>query len=697
MPQLDKKRLDEIKANNEIDGTLFQFAYGFNVNINVQKESTKDSLENGILYRLKIRSTSAKSLNLIFGNYKLPESANLFLYGNNADLSDGAFTKQNNKKNKQLATEPIRGDVMTVEYFEPYDVEFSEPLIINKISHGLYGTEDGNYGASGNCQVDINCAEGNVWQDEKRSVVKIIINGTGLCSGALVNNTSNDGTPYILTANHCICNQNEAQNSVYIFNYESPTCNGIDGSVTQSVSSADLRATNAASDFALLELSSIPPASYNAFYAGWDRQNNATTAGVGIHHPMGDVKKISAYNTALANSNCMNFNGNGGCGTVLYPNANFWRVNWIATVNGHSVTEGGSSGSPLFNNQSRIVGQLYGAGTCNNSNCENPNTDTANFGKLFSSWTGPNNASRLSFWLDPNNTGANTVNGMYLCTSNTSISGPNLLCSTATSYSVTGLPPGSTISWTTSGNVLRNSAQGSNPCNFSANGSGSGWIRATITNVGSCIPGFVTKNIQVGTPSASNIIMWNDTQVSYPYNTTPANTPVVFQVGYPPGDRCAILDVQWDISSSHSIFTGPMPCTPDNNSNKYIVFNSPGTVYVKSKIKNSCGWSSWSAATVMNVTSGSYMYSVYPNPSSGEFFIAPAQSVQKVSLIGQPVISSNGLEIEIYDLNGQRVMSRTFQNYDEPPKVDATILGEGMYFMKLVGREVDETHTIIIE
>lgn len=133
MPQLDKKRLDEIKANNEIDGTLFQFAYGFKVNINVQKESIKDSLENGILYRLKIRSTSAKSINVIFGNYKLPESADLFLYGNNADLSDGAFTNRNNKKNKQLATEPINGDVITVEYFEPYDVEFSEHLIINKI------------------------------------------------------------------------------------------------------------------------------------------------------------------------------------------------------------------------------------------------------------------------------------------------------------------------------------------------------------------------------------------------------------------------------------------------------------------------------------------------------------------------------------------------------------------------------------
>lgn len=291
MPQLKQEDIDKIKAKNEIDGEKFRFAHGFDTNINVKEKSVVDSLEDGMLYRLKIKSVGAKSLNVIFGSYNLPNGAELFLYDTDYNFLRGKFSSHNNKSSGKLAVQPIKGDETVIEYFEPFNKTRYGNLVISKVSHDIYGVEDGRFGLSGDCQVDINCSEGNTWQDEKQSVVRLLINGTGFCSGTLMNNTSLDGTPYILTAAHCLCEQEDAENTVFVFNYESPSCDGIDGSVANSISGSDLRATSIASDFTLLELSTRPNQAFGAYYAGWDRRNIRTTGGVGIHHPLGDVKK----------------------------------------------------------------------------------------------------------------------------------------------------------------------------------------------------------------------------------------------------------------------------------------------------------------------------------------------------------------------------------------------------------------------
>ena len=60
------------------------------------------------------------------------------------------------------------------------------------------------------------------------------------------------------------------------------------------MSGSELLATASNIDFALVELSVVPPQNYEPIYAGWDRSlpdlvKNVTC----IHHPSGDVKKIS--------------------------------------------------------------------------------------------------------------------------------------------------------------------------------------------------------------------------------------------------------------------------------------------------------------------------------------------------------------------------------------------------------------------
>ena len=409
MRAINKSTIDSIKNDNNYGKRAFQFAYSFKTNIDILKESKIDSLEQGILYLIGIKSTGAKSLNLIFNNFNIPLGAQLYIFNKEKNDLLEAFTNSNNKNNKKLAIRPLLGDMLFIEYFEPYSKKTHGSIILGKVNHDFIGiySRDEDYGNSGDCEVDINCAEGNNWQTEKRAVCKIIIDGTGLCTGALVNNTNNDGRPFLLTAHHCICDEATAESSVFIFNYESPTCDGVDGSIAQDIDGAGLIATFGDTDFTLLELSEALPQNYNIYFAGWDRNVGQSPNGVGIHHPMGDVKKISTYTDATVDAECVVDHPVGDvCDLDLTrPNNDYYKVIFSETApDHHGVTERGSSGSPLFNNNHRIIGQLFGF-DCDGPMCADPGSDESCYGKLSSSWTGGGtNTTRLRNWLDPANT-----------------------------------------------------------------------------------------------------------------------------------------------------------------------------------------------------------------------------------------------------------------------------------------------------
>ncbi|MFM9004995.1 MAG: trypsin-like peptidase domain-containing protein, partial [Flavobacteriales bacterium] len=215
----------------------------------------------------------------------------------------------------------------------------------------------------------------------------------GICTGALVNNTANDGTPYILTANHCTQGSNTG-NWVFYFNHEATSCTGNTGPTTDLISGADLIANNGGSDFALLLLNDTPPASYDVQYAGWDASDSeaASTSAVCIHHPGGNVKKFSREDDAPYHAT-----GNG---------AQVWWVDdWEL-----AVTEPGSSGSPLFNQDHRIIGQLFGGASACSGSVGNGQYDF--YGRFGVSWDNGNTAAtRLRDWLDPLNTGILVLDG----------------------------------------------------------------------------------------------------------------------------------------------------------------------------------------------------------------------------------------------------------------------------------------------
>jgi len=389
-PQLNTLAyVNEDKITDQQKDIAWRFGVEQFVNLNLTNSGKWTTLTNGDkVWRLEIKSPNAKTVNLNYSNFKLPIGATFFVYNKSQVL--GSFTHLNNKANLGFATSLLLGDNVILEYYEPQLVQGKGTIEVSSIVHGyrnlfsrLKGFDD-----SGDCNINAVC-DTTDWGNEIRSTVMLLTSGNSrFCSGALINNTSNDGTPYILTARHC----NPAANNIFMFNYQSSTCvTNTNGFTTQTISGCTPRANDAPSDFFLVELSSVPPANYNVFYSGWSNINIAPTSATGIHYPALDVKKISHDTDPLIESDYY------GVGTDEH-----WRVlDWNS-----GTTEGGSSGSPLFDQNHRIVGQLHGG----NAACGNNQFDA--YGKFSYSWdTNPINSGQLKFWLDPTNTGELSLDG----------------------------------------------------------------------------------------------------------------------------------------------------------------------------------------------------------------------------------------------------------------------------------------------
>ncbi len=389
---------EEDKIFDTIRGIPFRFGENIDVNINPENAGTWSNFDDGSrFWQLGIKSKGAVSLNFTFENYILPPGAQLFIYTPDGKNVIGAFTELNNQNDGYFATTLLPGDEAIIEYFEPANVIFKGEFNLFRVTHGYRGPGayfTKGFGDSGSCNLNVACEESEGWEDQIRSVGMLVTGSNGFCTGSLINNAENDATPYFLSANHCF---KDAATVVFWFNWQSETCENPSAVPDHdAMSGAVTVAKNATSDFWLMELNQSIPEDYNVYFSGWNRTIESTIEGtvVGIHHPSADIKKFS---WAEGGVQAAAYLGNAGSGDT------HWRVGpW----SGLTTTEPGSSGSPIYDPQGRIIGQLHGGYAA----CGNLDPDW--YGRIGVSWTGGGtDATRLSNWLDPSNTGVEAIFG----------------------------------------------------------------------------------------------------------------------------------------------------------------------------------------------------------------------------------------------------------------------------------------------
>jgi len=402
LPPFDLEKLRKEDAENDGKGIgPWRFGYEHQVSIGINSHGNWTNLPDGSRFWLiNIKSDGAKTMNFIFDDFYLPEGGKLYFY--NSERTDllGAYTHTQNREDKAFGSWLVDGDDIFIEYFEPADKIGLGSLHISKAVHGYRSVTDFQNKAlndSGPCNLDVDCSIGADFDDYKEELKKsvgLILAGGGTCTGALINNTNNDGHPYFLTANHCLVGG--VNNWAFRFNWRSPNpqcatgSNSTDGSFDQTASGANLLANNSNSDVALLEITAPLPNSWDLVWAGWDRNSTPATYTVGIHHPSGDIMKVCRDDDAPT--------------TSVQSGAQVWFVNEWET----GVTEPGSSGSPLFNQDGRIIGQLFGGGAACSGTDNNGQPDW--YGRFDVSWDfGSSPSNRLKDWLDPNNTGETEI------------------------------------------------------------------------------------------------------------------------------------------------------------------------------------------------------------------------------------------------------------------------------------------------
>jgi lysyl endopeptidase len=674
---VDKAILQKLSGLNQPKDQPYQFAFPVPVKLDPGNSGSLKRSGNEFIWTIGIHSESARSLGVILKPFRIPAGAYVFVYDQDKNMIRGAFGSDNNNASGVLPVMPVPGEWLVLEYHFPEGSDWHGTIGISQVSHdfmGLFGSgkKDSRYGTSQPCNIDINCPEGAGYYDQKRAVCRIIINGIELCSGVLVNNTNQQNRPLLITAQHCITSDTDAANSIFVFGYESPWCGGPDGLAYHSISGAVLRSMNPDIDFTLVELSSFPPFIYHPYLAGWDVTGTIPNNTAAIHHPMGDVKKITTDNNQPVTDTYSGYTTDG-----------FWRIlQWDS-----GTTEGGSSGSPLFDQNKRIVGILTGG----EAQCGQSINDY--FAKLSSSY----NLStvlwmQLKGWIDPAVTGLKKLDGRDPYASNlltvdtlSNVSSAEQLTITpksggtgySTGYNSDSLvmyaeyfknPAGKEIS-----EVLINIAK----VNYlSSADSASVFILADGSVPGSVIArqkvlldeakdSFTVKvDFKETIPVSTNFyVAWR-----IYYHTDAISETRQYAVYHSPDRIDPALNSAWfNNGSAWQEFTlHPFAPMSVSLSVKVVTIGNPVPDAVTGQKSESSG------------------FTVYPNPAHEQLYIASDNMVQDAI-------------VAIYDMRGAVVLTKLIKGqFPGKAEVDITSLPKGTYFLVITSGNSREVHKLVI-
>ena len=659
MPPLDIQKIASARQQEKDDNVPFRFGEGFDTHITLADGEWTDR-ESGRLWTMAIESKGAYSINFVFNDFHLPEGAELYISNEEGDMLYGPVTSKVNTENGHFLTDLIKGDKVTIYLFEPSNKRNESQLTIKRVVHAYENMFSdmayGQIGSSGNCNNNVACFP--AWSKESDAVALVLLsNGTEWCSGSLLMTANQSFRPYFLSAFHCIDTDipkgslssseiSNAENWMFKFQYKMSSCSG--GYATSGVTynRATFRAAWNNTDFALMELRNSPAGDSRFSWLGWDRSGNAPTAGTGIHHPSGDVMKISFDNDLITETAA----GSTNSGTT----------HWFVDID-NGTLEHGSSGSPLFNPQKKVIGQLHnGYPGCNSSK-------QFWYGCFHRSWAGGGtNSTRLSNWLDPNGSGVITTN----TSKSPTVSGPSSVCDQAT-YTVENLPAGAIVEW---------SVSNPNVATISNNG----LLRVTdqtfaLTNIQANI---FTGGENPYTIRKERVMTGQPKFEIQPLGYSGSNFASFFltpQGEY--GDLQSIpLNYRWSytkIDGSGYTLIGDYQNTSFLNIEPVVTFPGPGTYMITVQIT---GYPCYIPLVRYKHSCGSNFFTLSPNPATDEVTL---QLTETNEVSGLSVLSTDRSAFEIQLWSGMRML-KSFKTDQPTFSIPMAGLPEGPYFVRVV-------------
>jgi hypothetical protein len=677
---------EKSKTDTNQETKPFQIAVPVPVNLDIAKLMNWDYEGDSAYGKFTIKVNGALSSSINFDKFYLPNETEMYIYNENGKIITGPITEKENNPDKTWGSWVYQGPRLTIEIKTPLSTLNQLMLHANNIAYGYKAVYVSGFGQSSTCEINVLCPLGNGWQNERNSVaLGISGDGTVLFSGSMIMNTCNTNRPFFLTANHVYEEATPVRNVTgwrFTFQALSPTCTPSQNSNGVTYNGSVFRANWAGSDFCLVELNSTPPANSGINYSGWSRANVAPPSGVSISHPMGDVMKIASFNQPPTQQ--------------TFLGSNDWNVVWA-----NGTVEPGSSGGPLYNNDHRIVGQVHGGSPSTICNVN----DNAFFGRFDLSWTGGGtNSTRLSNWLDPNNSGAMTTNTTNVSTlvpfiGVLSISGSDAVCSTTSQYTLNnnGIPATGNITWVSSNSNIATVTAIGNPATVTKTGNG----KVTITATLSACDGIksISKTLVVGIPDNSTFKVYQDPFCNGNTISFGAYSGSTF-------DNCSlwnmgVTNITWDIPSYCCSFqitnnSGPGVCANGSNnsgiqvyfSNTYI-YNAP---YIRFKAQNACGWSDWMLrpVPVSFQACGSWSFSASPNPANSSLDVALNEEEQPIKTDNSMTIQ----EIQITDKLGNVVKQVKYSTKVSKVTLDISSLKQDVYFVRVYNGNEWKTEAI---
>jgi hypothetical protein len=328
--------------------------------------------DGGFAWALVVTSPDAGAIRLHIEDMSLPDNTELYLYSRDGQ-AHGPYTGEGPNETGEFWTATIFGPEAILQVRVPGSADEAAlravsfrvqevGLITKSFAEGLRpprkelaappppGFPCGNP----DCVVDASCVSGTPADPAKLAAAKMEwIQGAFIytCTGGLISDNNPTQSNFFLTANHCVSKNNNAQNVNFYWRFATSTCNATscpsNSGWPYQTSGSTVSKTGRKGDFSLLHLNANPPA--GSVFLGWTSAPVANTNGVDlwrISNPNFGPQVYSQHDVDTSVGTCSS-----------WP-----RGERIYSRDMVGAIDGGSSGSPIVNGLSQIVGQL--SGTC---------------------------------------------------------------------------------------------------------------------------------------------------------------------------------------------------------------------------------------------------------------------------------------------------------------------------------------------